>query len=209
MEEYAPGTNGWQVVAGSSEPVLRYNASALATPAGGMLVFGGSGSAFSSTASGAKYASSSQSWTDMSCDLPGCSTSCAGLFSLDATSAVVWGGSVPITGAKLNLATGSWAPWTRPAGGPSLPTQYAEDDGHWYVITGNTSDECPATVAAWIFDKEKGVWTSEPSAALSGIAVSTSNSNHTVWTGQELFIWSGRCDPQGVGWRYQPRATAP
>lgn len=206
MEEYAPGTNSWQVVAASSEPVLRYNGSALVTTAGDLLVFGGSGGAFSNTASAAKYVSSSQSWADVSCDLPGCATSCAGLFSWDATSVVAWGGSVPIAGAQLNLTTGSWAPWTRPAGGPSLPTQYAEDDGHWYVLTGNTSDECPTTVTAWVFDKKKGAWTSDPSASPSGIAISTSNSNQTVWTGQELFVWSGRCDPQGVGWRYQPRA---
>ncbi|NJN37168.1 MAG: hypothetical protein HC794_09120 [Nitrospiraceae bacterium] len=30
--------------------------------------------------------------------------------------------------------------------------------------------------------------------------------NSTVWTGKELFIWSGTCSRPAVGARYQPPA---
>lgn len=208
LEEYDPVTNAWKNVTATGAPTSRYNHNSLWLPGSEMLVFGGGGSSFSNTDTAGRYKASAGTWTDARCLLPGCATGVQGMFTLDDNTAVLWAGSGGVTGVRLDLRQNVWSTWTRPAGTPPLPGQFAEDSSRWFVLNGDAVNECPSSVTVQIFDKAKGTWSTDSPAALPGIAVTSGNPNHTVWTGQELFIWSAQCNPKGVGWRYQPRAPA-
>jgi hypothetical protein len=205
-EEYDPTTGVWGTITSPTAPILRYNHNAVWLPTDEMLIFGGGGPTFSNTASGGRYSAATGSWIDASCGIANCATGWADLFVLNPTTAVSWGGSGMLTGAKLDLPTSTWSPWTPPPGSPPFPTEFAESADRWFVINGDGVSECPGSAAVHIYDKVQGVWTTDGPAIVPGLAVTYSSSNHTVWTGTELFIWSAQCDPTGAGWRYQPPA---
>lgn len=208
LEEYDPTTNAWTIVASSGEPEHRYNHRALWLPSGEMLVFGGGGAGFSETGTGARYQPVTRVWRNANCGLPNCATGWSALFVLDAGSAVAWGGSGDLPGARLDLAGNNWVAWTPPAGTPPLPIQTGESADHWYVLGGDpVSTICPSPVKLRTFDRKAGTW-HEETLNVSGVDVSSSNP-HTVWTGSELFTWDALCDQKGIGWRYQPPVPAP
>jgi len=209
-EVYDPSVGSWQILDATNPPTPRYDGSAVWTPTNELLIFGGGGSGFGRTASGALL--NGTSWDDASCNLTECCTGFATLLALDSDTIVAWGGdqlnplgcSGPFLPAKLTLSSGTWTRWTPPAGSPTGPVQYADDGERWYALDDDASG-CPSQTTVQMFNKMTGTWMSDQSPAPSGIDVGDAT-NHTVWTGAELFTWSAACAQPGVGGRYQPPA---
>jgi hypothetical protein len=209
FEQFDPVTNSWSTINATGAPSPRYNGSALWTASGEFLVFGGSDGALPAVNSGAIYNPQDGSWHGATCSLGNCMGGWAGLFSLDSNTAVTWGGFSMIAGAKLNLQTRTWSAWTRPAGSPATPIQYADDGRRWFVLTETASD-CPTTTSMQIYDRTTGTWSTDTSTTPTGLAV-THGQNKGVWTGKEFLIWDGSCVVTGanngtLGGRYQPPA---
>jgi cysteine-rich repeat protein len=206
LEEYDPRDNVWRVVSAAGEPTARYNASSIWLRTGEMLILGGGGSDFSTTDSGARFNLDARTWRAASCSLPGCATG-KGAFLTFEFDIVYWAAGLGPPGMRLDVAQNTWSSWMPPAGSPAQPAQFAEDSRRGFVLNGENGEaDCPSTVTVHMFDKLTGTWTTDSTPAPPGIGVTASSSNHTVWTGSELFVWSAQCDPKGVGWRYQPPA---
>lgn len=212
LVEYTLLTNSWRQAAAASAanaPTPRFNSNSLALPTGDLLIVGGSTATESSVATGARW-SRNKGYRNADCPLPGCAASGGAPLTFDANTAVYWGGlgGYVTAGAKLDLPTNTWSSWTPHPEAPALPVQFAQDANRWFIVE-SVGGACATQVTVHIFDKRTNRWTRDTVPAPSGFGLEINTTSHTVWTGNELFLWSAQCSAGGAGFRYQPPDTSP
>jgi Galactose oxidase, central domain len=202
LEEYDPDLNSWTRVDVGGGPEPGYNGAAIAISSRDLLILGGNGSNKPTS----RYNPINKVWIDVTCSTGLCGTDWMGLFTLNPNTIVAWGGWKNLAPQKFDPATNHWSAWQMPTGGPPQPTQFAESDDTWFVVRDAADPRCSPTINVRMFSKAKGFWRTELTTPPIGVVPEYDTTNSTVWTGKELFIWSGTCSRPAVGARYQPPA---
>jgi hypothetical protein len=165
-----------------------------------MFVFGGGGSGFSTTPTGALFNPAGPEWTEADCPLTGCAFSTNLALFVDGNFVRVWGGFA------YDLTQQTWSPWTLPANTPTSEfAQTYADDGRRIFFLNSTTGSCSQSIEILIYDRNSSSWLATDTSTAPAGLVSTAPA---AWVGSELIAWSGDCGsgPSTTGGRYQPPA---
>ena len=201
----------WQTITAAGAPTPRYSP-AVTWSGSHLLVFGGSGCGFSTTASAAAFDPLGGTWSDIGCTVPS-GDRANGVAFMDGGYMRHWlgnGGDTP-AGLQYETSTGTWSAWALPTGTPSMLTDgVPADDGRRLYFIRDTTGSCgPASVVS--YDRVTGAWLPEDTSAAPAGLMTGYQGAVPVWAGSEVIAWGGRCagsgaGPSGVGGRYQPPA---
>jgi len=207
---YNPTTDNWSSITLIGAPSARDRHTAIWT--GDEMVIWGGDEGANYTATGGRYDPVSDQWLDTNTsNAPTARTDHVGVWS--GSEMIVWGGndsSYTATGGRYDPLNDTWAPTSvdsapAPRWGESVV--WTGDEmivwgGAFASIAGN-----PETNTGGRYDPMTDSWSSTSVSATMPSTVKERSLHTSVWTGNELIIWGGDNEVDGIlasGARYHP-----